>query len=43
MCEAGTLNPDWVVSQRVNLEGVTGVLEAMGNYETTGIVVIDKF
>lgn len=43
MCEAGTLNPDWVVSQRVNLEGVTGVLEAMGNYETTGIVVIDLF
>lgn len=43
MCEAGTLQPGKVVHQRVGLEGVTGVLEAMGNYDTTGVVVIDQF
>ncbi len=43
MCEAGTLKPAQVVTQRVGLDGITGVLEAMGNYDTTGVVVIDSF
>jgi D-arabinose 1-dehydrogenase-like Zn-dependent alcohol dehydrogenase len=43
MCEAGTLKPGLVVQQRVDLEGVTGVFEAMGRYDTTGVVVIDRF
>jgi len=43
MCEAGTLKPGLVVHQKVSLEGVTGVLQAMGNYGTTGVVVIDRF
>jgi D-arabinose 1-dehydrogenase-like Zn-dependent alcohol dehydrogenase len=43
MCEAGTLQPGKVVHQRVGLEGVTSVLEAMGAYDTTGVVVIDQF
>jgi D-arabinose 1-dehydrogenase-like Zn-dependent alcohol dehydrogenase len=43
MCQAGTLKPGQVVHRKVGLEDVTGVLEAMGEYETTGIVVIDRF
>jgi D-arabinose 1-dehydrogenase-like Zn-dependent alcohol dehydrogenase len=43
MCEAGTLQPGKVVRQRVGLAGITGALEAMGNYGTTGVVVIDSF
>jgi threonine dehydrogenase-like Zn-dependent dehydrogenase len=43
MCEAGRLQPGKVVRQRVGLEGVTGVLKAMGEYDTTGVVVIDRF
>ena len=43
MCEAGKLKPGLVVHQRVGLEDVTGVLEAMGNYDTTGVVVFDRF
>jgi DNA-binding HxlR family transcriptional regulator len=43
MCEDGTLKPRRVVHQQVDLEGITGVLEAMGTYDTTGIVVIDRF
>jgi hypothetical protein len=43
MCEAGTLQPGKVVHQKVALDGVTGVLEAMGSYDTTGVVVIDQF
>lgn len=43
MCEAGTLQPGKIVQQRVGLEGITGVLERMGTYNTTGIVVIDEF
>lgn len=43
MCEAGTLKPGCVVRQRVGLEDVTGVLQAMETYGTTGIVVIDRF
>jgi D-arabinose 1-dehydrogenase-like Zn-dependent alcohol dehydrogenase len=43
MCEAGTLKPGLVVHQKVGLEEVTGVLEAMAEYDTTGVVVIDRF
>jgi threonine dehydrogenase-like Zn-dependent dehydrogenase len=43
MCAAGTLKPSQVVRQRVGLEEITGVFESMGRYETTGVVVIDKF
>lgn len=43
MCEAGTLRPGELVHHRVGLEGITEVLEAMGRYATTGIVVIDRF
>lgn len=43
MCEAGTLKPAQVVSQQVGLEGITGVLEAMGSFDTTGVVVISSF
>jgi len=43
MCEAGTLQPSKVVRQRVSLDEVTEVFEAMGNYDTTGLVVIDRF
>jgi D-arabinose 1-dehydrogenase-like Zn-dependent alcohol dehydrogenase len=43
MCVAGTLRPGRVVRQRVGLEEVTGVLQAMDMYGTTGIVVIDRF
>ncbi|SRR6266567_565663 len=43
MCEAGTLRPGRVVQQRVGLEEVTGVLQTMETYGTTGIVVIDRF
>jgi len=43
MCEAGTLKPGLVVRQKVGLEGITDVLEAMANYDTTGVVVIDRF
>jgi D-arabinose 1-dehydrogenase-like Zn-dependent alcohol dehydrogenase len=43
MCEEGRLQPGKVAHQRVSLEGVTGVLEAIGSYDTTGVVVIDQF
>jgi D-arabinose 1-dehydrogenase-like Zn-dependent alcohol dehydrogenase len=43
MCETGILRPGEVVQQRVGLDEVTDVFEAMGRYETTGIVVIDRF
>jgi D-arabinose 1-dehydrogenase-like Zn-dependent alcohol dehydrogenase len=43
MCEAGTLKPGQVVHQKVGLDGVTAVLEAMGGYDTTGVVVISDF
>ena len=43
MCEAGTLRPGRVVHERVALEEVTGVLQRMETYGTTGIVVIDRF
>lgn len=43
MCEAGTLQPGRLVRQRVGLEEVTGVLQAMADYRTTGVVVIDRF
>jgi D-arabinose 1-dehydrogenase-like Zn-dependent alcohol dehydrogenase len=43
MCEAGTLKPGQLVQKKVGLEGITGVLEAMADYNTTGVVVIDRF
>jgi D-arabinose 1-dehydrogenase-like Zn-dependent alcohol dehydrogenase len=43
MCEAGTLKPGQLVQRKVGLEGVTGVLEAMAGYDTTGVAVIDRF
>ena len=43
MCEAGKLKPAQVVSERVGLEGITGILERMGTCDTTGVVVIDSF
>lgn len=43
MCESGILEPGKVVLQRIGLEGVSDVLEAMGRYDTTGVVVIDSF
>lgn len=43
MCEAGVLKPAQVVRQRVGLDGINGVFEAMGRYDTAGVVVIDQF
>jgi D-arabinose 1-dehydrogenase-like Zn-dependent alcohol dehydrogenase len=43
MCEAGTLEPGRVVHQQIGLEEITGVLQAMGTYDTTGVVVINRF
>jgi D-arabinose 1-dehydrogenase-like Zn-dependent alcohol dehydrogenase len=43
MIRAGKLEPGKTVLQRVGLDEVTSVFEAMGNYETTGIVAIDRF
>ncbi|MFL6427185.1 MAG: zinc-dependent alcohol dehydrogenase family protein [Acidobacteriaceae bacterium] len=43
MCESGMLRPGELVRQTVGLDGVTRIFEAMGNYDTTGIVVIDNF
>jgi D-arabinose 1-dehydrogenase-like Zn-dependent alcohol dehydrogenase len=43
MCEAGTLKPGQVVHQQVGLDGITSVLQAMGSYDTTGVVVISDF
>ncbi|HEY0292458.1 MAG TPA: alcohol dehydrogenase catalytic domain-containing protein [Hansschlegelia sp.] len=41
MCDAGTLKPGALVGRTIDLHGVTGVLEDMGRYATTGIVAID--
>ncbi|MCP3733312.1 alcohol dehydrogenase catalytic domain-containing protein [Sphingomonas sp. RP10(2022)] len=41
MCENGLLDPGKVVSQTVGLDGITPVLEAMGPYDTVGVVAID--
>jgi D-arabinose 1-dehydrogenase-like Zn-dependent alcohol dehydrogenase len=43
MVQAGILEPRKVVLQRVALEETTPVFAAMSRYETTGIVVIDRF
>ena len=43
MCEAGTLKPGQVVHQKVGLDGITGVLQAMGSYDTIGVVLISEF
>lgn len=41
MCESGLLDPGKVVSQTVDLNGITPILQAMGPYDTTGVVAID--
>jgi D-arabinose 1-dehydrogenase-like Zn-dependent alcohol dehydrogenase len=41
MCEAGVLQPGKIVRGKVGLDGITGVLEAMGTYGTVGVVAID--
>jgi D-arabinose 1-dehydrogenase-like Zn-dependent alcohol dehydrogenase len=41
VCEAGLLDPGKVVTQTVGLDGITPVLEAMGPYDTVGVVAID--
>lgn len=43
MCAAGRLRPGEVVQQRIGLEQAGDVLQSMGNYDTTGVVVIDTF
>lgn len=43
MCEAGILKPAQIVSRQVNLAGINGVLETMGDFGTTGVVVISDF
>jgi D-arabinose 1-dehydrogenase-like Zn-dependent alcohol dehydrogenase len=43
MCEAGTLQPGRVVQRCVGLDQVTEIFDAMSRYDTTGIVVIDRF
>jgi D-arabinose 1-dehydrogenase-like Zn-dependent alcohol dehydrogenase len=43
MCESGLLEPGKVVSRTIGLEDITDVLEAMADYDTTGIVVVDRF
>jgi len=43
MCKSGLLKPGQVVRRRVALHEVTDVFLAMGKYETTGVVVIDRF
>ena len=43
MCEAGILRPSQVVSKQVDLGGINAVLEAMGDFDTTGIVVVSSF
>ncbi|HVW77531.1 MAG TPA: alcohol dehydrogenase catalytic domain-containing protein [Alloacidobacterium sp.] len=41
MCETGTLQPGKLVHRRIPLEGVNDVLTAMGQYDMTGVAVID--
>jgi hypothetical protein len=36
-----TIKPGKVVSKTVGLDGITPVLEAMGRYDTVGVVAID--
>ncbi|WP_336034482.1 zinc-dependent alcohol dehydrogenase family protein [Halobacterium yunchengense] len=43
MVEAGKLDPGRVVSETVDLAGVSDQLAAMTDYETTGIPVVDSF
>jgi hypothetical protein len=38
-----SVNKGWGCGHKVGLDGVTGVLEAMGSYDTTGVVVISDF
>lgn len=41
LCEEGLLKPGRIVSQTVGLDGITPVLQALGRYETLGVVAID--
>jgi len=41
LCEHGILQPGKLVSRTVGLDGVTDVLDAMGRFETVGVVAID--
>lgn len=43
MCESGRLQPGKIVGERVGLDGVTGVFEAMGRFGLAGVAVIDRF
>lgn len=43
MVETGKLHPARLVSRTISLAEASGVLAAMDNYETTGMVVIDRF
>ncbi|QEE29607.1 zinc-binding dehydrogenase [Terriglobus albidus] len=43
MCEARILRPGQLVSKQVDLGGVNAVLEAMGDFGTTGVVVVSGF
>ncbi|MUL49011.1 alcohol dehydrogenase catalytic domain-containing protein [Mycobacterium sp. CBMA293] len=43
MIESGRLNPDEVVSRTVGLNDVTSVLQSMESFDTSGVVVIDRF
>ncbi|MFB1064353.1 zinc-dependent alcohol dehydrogenase family protein [Natrinema sp. H-ect4] len=43
MVSTGKLEPEKVVSETIGLEDVTGKLEAMTDFETVGIPVIDTF
>jgi len=43
MVDRGSLDPSRIVSERVGLEDITGKLEAMTDFETIGIPVVDRF
>lgn len=43
MVEAGRLEPGRVVAETVGLERVSDHLEAMTDFEATGIPVVDSF
>nr|WP_245562774.1 zinc-binding dehydrogenase [Nocardia araoensis] len=43
MIEAGRLQPGKVVSRTIGLHEVSDILKAMETYDTTGVVVIDRF
>jgi alcohol dehydrogenase len=43
MVDRGSLEPARVVSERVGLEDISGKLDAMTDYGTVGIPVVDEF